>query len=248
MAVKLISDRFISFKLRLHQPDNQSIGWLGNQIVVRVADDFDSGEFADRQLAAHVNASVNVRRIGFAAANKVIDLSSGWHDGSVSRIKPCSHELTFAPCKLFRVRLAFDENLDFAADKRFGNLHGDFVLRGHGQFAALLFHLVGNLAGHRAGARAVFLGIGKHAEPLEFGFADEIQQRVEARLRLAGKTDDERRPQRDAGNAGADGFGSNPRCIAARFRGASVRACFRGCAGAACPRSARLFCNRRSSG
>ena len=56
------------------------------------------------------------------------------------------------------------------------------------------------------GARAVLLRIGKHAEPLEFRFADEIEQRLKARLGLAGKADDERRPQRDAGNAGADFF------------------------------------------
>ena len=81
---------------------------------------------------------------------------------------------------------------------------GNLVLRGHREFAAFLFHLVGKLAGHRAGARAVFLGIGKHAEAFEFRFADEIQQRFKARLGFAGKTDDEGRPQRDAGNAGAN--------------------------------------------
>ena len=30
--------------------------------------------------------------------------------------------------KLLRISLPFDENLDFAADKTFGNLHGDLVL------------------------------------------------------------------------------------------------------------------------
>ena len=45
---------------------------LGNQVVVRVADDFDLGEFANGQFAADVNAAVNVRRVGFAAAHQKV--------------------------------------------------------------------------------------------------------------------------------------------------------------------------------
>ena len=69
-----------------------------------------------------------------------------------------------------------------------------------------MFHLVGKLSGHRACARAVFLRIRKNAEPLKLRLADEIEQRVEARLGLAGKADYESRPQRDARHAGADSF------------------------------------------
>jgi len=46
---------------------------LGNQIVIRVADDFDFGKFSNRQFAANVNASVNVRGIGFTSSNQVVD-------------------------------------------------------------------------------------------------------------------------------------------------------------------------------
>ena len=131
------------------------------------------------KFAANVNASVNVRRIGFATGDEVI----AFHLRSV--FVRLADQAVFPgtdirALQLFRVRFAFDEHLDFATDKGFGNLHGNLVLRGHRQFAALLFHLVGKLAGHRAGARAVFLGIGENAEPLEFRFADEIQQRLES--------------------------------------------------------------------
>ena len=47
-------------------------GRLGNQIVVRVADDFDAGKFANRQSAAHINPSVNVRGVGFTAGDEVV--------------------------------------------------------------------------------------------------------------------------------------------------------------------------------
>ena len=45
---------------------------FGNQIIVRVADDFDPGEFANRQFAAHVNPAVNVRSVGFSSSDEVI--------------------------------------------------------------------------------------------------------------------------------------------------------------------------------
>ncbi len=67
-----------------------------------------------------------------------------------------------------------------------------------------MFHLVGNLSDHFPGERAVFLRIGEHAEPLEFHFANEIEQCLKAHLGFAGKTDDEGRPQRDAGNSDAN--------------------------------------------
>ena len=44
---------------------------FGNQIVIRVADDFDLGEFSHRQFPTHINASVNVRRIRLAARDEV---------------------------------------------------------------------------------------------------------------------------------------------------------------------------------
>ena len=45
---------------------------LGNQIVVRVADNFDLGKFANHQFATHVNPSVNVRRVGLAAGGEKV--------------------------------------------------------------------------------------------------------------------------------------------------------------------------------
>jgi hypothetical protein len=60
---------------------------FGDQIIIRVADDFDFGKFANRQLSANINPSVNVRRIRLAAAHKV--MAFHWLGClSVSRIKP----------------------------------------------------------------------------------------------------------------------------------------------------------------
>ncbi len=42
---------------------------LGNQIVIGVTDDFNRGKIANRQFSRNINATVNVRRVGFAAAN-----------------------------------------------------------------------------------------------------------------------------------------------------------------------------------
>jgi len=44
---------------------------LGDEIVIGVADDFHRREFAEWELAAKVNASVNVWSIGFASGDKV---------------------------------------------------------------------------------------------------------------------------------------------------------------------------------
>ena len=45
---------------------------LRNQIIVRVADDLDLGEFADSQLATvNINPAVNIRRIRLAATDEV---------------------------------------------------------------------------------------------------------------------------------------------------------------------------------
>ena len=50
----------------------EQLSLFSNQIVVRVTDDFDPGEFAHRQFATHVNPSVNVRRVGFSSSNEII--------------------------------------------------------------------------------------------------------------------------------------------------------------------------------
>ena len=105
--------------------------------------------------------------------------------------------------QLFRVRLALHQHFDFAPDKTLRHGHCDLVLLGHGEFAALLFRSVRKLAGHGAGAGAVFLGIRENAEPLEFCLADKIQQRLKL-ASVSPETHNKGRAQRDAGNAGAD--------------------------------------------
>ena len=80
------------------------------------------------------------------------------------------------------------------------------MLKFHREFTPPAFYFVWNLPGHFSGASVFLLRVGENAEPLEFRLADEIEQRLKIFLRLAGKTDDERRAQRDAGNPGADAF------------------------------------------
>ena len=110
-----------------------------------------SGNFA-----ANVNASVNVRRIRLAAGDEIMAAHlAGVPVGFADQAVFPGTDIRVP--KLFGVGLAFNQHFDFAADEGFGNLHGNSVLLGHGEFAALLFHLVGNLAGHGPGARAVFL-------------------------------------------------------------------------------------------
>ncbi len=50
---------------------------LGDEVVVGVADDFDAGEFGDGELAANVDAAVNVGRVGFAAGDEVTAFQVG---------------------------------------------------------------------------------------------------------------------------------------------------------------------------
>ena len=50
----------------------EELSSFGNQILIRMADDFDAGKFANGQFAAHVDPSVNVRRIGFAASGEKV--------------------------------------------------------------------------------------------------------------------------------------------------------------------------------
>ena len=45
---------------------------FGNQIVVGMPDDLDARELARTQSAAHVNAAIDARRVGFASGNKEI--------------------------------------------------------------------------------------------------------------------------------------------------------------------------------
>ena len=90
------------------------------------------------------------------------------------------------------------------ADLRCRNLAANTKLQRHRAFTAFLLLIVGQLARHRACLGAVLFRIGEHAQSLESNLAHEIKQRFEIFLRLARKTDNECRPQCDAGNALAD--------------------------------------------
>ena len=60
-----------SAKIAVSLSAEHQLHGLGDEIVIGVADDFHSREFADWELSANVNASVNVRSIGFASGDKV---------------------------------------------------------------------------------------------------------------------------------------------------------------------------------
>ena len=110
---------------------------------------------------------------------------------------------------------------------------------------ARCFHLLRELASILRGARTFFLRVGEDAEPLEPRALDEVEQVFEFLFGLAGKADDERRADGDAGNAGADACDEVLDVLAATSRGASARASADGCAAAACRCSGRLCRTRR---
>src|ERR1035441_2647671 len=74
------------------------------------------------------------------------------------------------------------------------------MLSRHSHAAPLLFDLVWNLAGHAARARAFFLRISEHAQPLEPRLPNEPEQVLKVGFRLTRETADERGAERDAGN------------------------------------------------
>src|SRR5882672_454982 len=106
--------------------------------------------------------------------------------------------------ELLRIGLMLDQYFEPSADERLRHLHGDLVLRSHRERAPLLLDPISDLAGHLTSAGAFLLRIGEHAQSLESGFPDEVEQRFEARLGLARKTDNESSAQRDARNTGAN--------------------------------------------
>src|SRR4051794_40892387 len=78
------------------------------------------------------------------------------------------------------------------------------MLSCHGSLASSLFHLLGNLTRHSPGASSFFLRVSEHAESLEPGFTNEIEERLKIGLRLSRKPNDERRAQGNAGNPEAN--------------------------------------------
>ena len=65
-------------------------------------------------------------------------------------------------------------------------------------------HLLVELAVEREALRVVHVGVAEDAHPVELGRTNEAAQLLEVRLRLTGEADDERRPQGDARDRGAD--------------------------------------------
>ncbi len=55
---------------------------FGDQVVVGVADHLDPGEFAQRQLAAHIDSAIDIRRVGLTAGHQA---GTGEPDGVTVR-------------------------------------------------------------------------------------------------------------------------------------------------------------------
>ena len=115
---------------------------LGNQIVVRVPDNFDLGKFARRQhrfarakFSAHINAPVNVRRVRLATGDQIIEnwelpaftsfrcgRAAAGGEGEGVESFPVAQKAVFPRrkaglLKLFFIGAAFDQHFDFAADE-----------------------------------------------------------------------------------------------------------------------------------
>ena len=81
-----------------------------------------------------------------------------------------------------------------------------------------------DVAGHRGGARSLFAAVFEDAGAFEACLVDEREQLVVVGFRLAGKSDDECRAQRDARDAGADSADQVADVRRRRFRASSARA------------------------
>src|SRR5258708_4936261 len=191
-----------SFKLP-NQCSRLSRG-LGDEIIVGMSDDFDGSEFAHGQVAARVNSAVNVGSIGLPASDDhALSLEFG------ARCSGVANQAVFpgdavGVLELRRAGFVLDQHLYRAANEGCADAPGDLELCRHGSFAALLFDPVGDLVRHVGGPRALLFRVGEHAEALEAGLADEVEQGLEIGLGLARKTDNKRRSQRDPGQAGAN--------------------------------------------
>ena len=101
--------------------------------------------------------------------------------------------------------LAFDEEVDFAADP-FGFLAGaDFLLELHQLAAAGFDGALGDFecGGEVEGLGAFFVGVAEDAEPVDFGGLDEVAEVVEVGFGFAGEADDEAGADDDAGDDAA---------------------------------------------
>src|ERR1039458_1313359 len=173
---------------------------FSNQIVIGVADDLYLRELAKGRLAAHIDPAIDVGRVGFATGDLEAALELGWmlFRAPDEAVFPGANAGAF---EFIRRGRLLDQHFNSAPNERSSHLHRDFMLSRHSQAAPLLFDLVRNLAGHAARARAFFLRISEHAQPLEPRLPNEPEQVLKVGIRLTRETDDERGAQRNAGNA-----------------------------------------------
>ena len=94
-----------------------------------------------------------------------------------------------------------DQNTKLLADEGGGALGGDFLLGGHGFAVAGFFDSRRNLVGHFGGAASRFLGVGKDAHPIEFGFMNKFEEGIELGIGLAREADDEGGANSEIGDA-----------------------------------------------
>src|SRR5439155_14702494 len=177
---------------------------LGDQVVIRVADDFNKGKFTRRLLPAHINAAINVRRVRFAAGDEITSRVEGRTSSAGfanQAVFPGKH---VGVAEFVRAGFLLDQNFNGPADKRCANPSGDLELFSHRLIPAPSFYAVRNLVVHFRRAGSCLLRVSEHPQPLELRFADELEQRLEASSGFAGKPDDEGGADRDARNVRAD--------------------------------------------
>src|SRR5688572_15716657 len=181
----------------------RDLSMFGDQIVIRMADNFHAGKFTDGQFATDIDTAVNVRSVGFGAGDQIFAMEL-----LAVRVF-AADQAVFPGVDVGFLQItgrggAFDQDVENAADEGFRDLLGDLMLGGHGAAAALLFELIRDLVLHAASARAFFLGVSEDAEALEFRVADKIEQRLERGFGFAREADDESGAQCNARHAGAD--------------------------------------------
>jgi len=109
-----------------------------DQIVIGVADDLHLGKVAKRQFATNVNASINVRRISFAAGHQI----ALGVESQVLRLlltdRPCSQENTLARVNSLALAFASTRTRESAPDER-GGIRARSCAARHGLGAPLFF-------------------------------------------------------------------------------------------------------------
>src|SRR5258706_392518 len=89
---------------------------LSDQIVIGVADNLHLCKLACRQPTAHINPSINIRSIGFAAGDEVTALELG-HVLILPANKPMFPRANPGGGQIFAARGLLDEHLDRATDE-----------------------------------------------------------------------------------------------------------------------------------